>query len=189
MDVSVKEQVEPAVETALHELGKIDILISNAGVVTRAFLLDLSLKDWDRIYDVNLRGSFLLTRAVARHFIERNQGGSIVFISSTAGLIPMERMVHYASSKAGLIHFARCVAKELGPYKVRVNTLCPGPTDTRFLGHQVPVSPEFLERHKIVLGRIAKPEDIANAALFLASPAASHITGITLAIDGGEVIG
>lgn len=188
MDVSNATAVQSVTDEILQNFGRVDILVSNAGAVTRATLLELTEEEWDFIFSVNIRGAFLLTKTVGQHMVAQGEGGSIQFIASTAGKVCGHSMAHYASSKAALIHFSRCVALELGRYGIRVNAICPGPTDTPFLGHPVPVGEDFLDRHNIVLGRIAKPEDVANAALFLASPVAEFITGQALNIDGGEVM-
>jgi NAD(P)-dependent dehydrogenase (short-subunit alcohol dehydrogenase family) len=188
MDVSSATAVQSITDEIFATFGRIDILVSNAGAVTRATLLELTEEEWDLIYSVNIRGAFLLTKAVGQHMVSQGEGGTVLYVASTAGKVRGGRMAHYASSKAALIHFSRCVALELGVYGIRANAVCPGPTETPFLGHNIPVEADFLERHNIVLGRIAKPMDVANAALFLASPAAEFITGQALNVDGGEAM-
>jgi NAD(P)-dependent dehydrogenase (short-subunit alcohol dehydrogenase family) len=188
LDVSDAEQIDAVVNAVNRDHEHIDILVSNAGVVTRASILELPDEEWDLIYSVNVRGPFLLTKAVGKHMVERGRGGSIVYVASTAGKACLERMAHYASSKAALIHFSRCAATEFGTHGIRVNTVCPGPTDTPFLAYPRPIPEAFIQRHHIPLGKIAQPEDVAQAVLFLASPAASHITGQALNVDGGEAM-
>lgn len=188
LDVSITQGVSFVVEAIIADYGHIDILVSNAGAVTRGTILELPEAEWDLIYKINVKAAFLLTKAVGQHMVNRGQGGNILFVASTAGKVCGQRMAHYASSKAALIHFSRCAAGELGPHGIRVNAICPGPTNTPFLGHPVPVSEGFIKRHHIVLGRIAEPEDVANAALFLVSPASDHITGQALNVDGGEAM-
>lgn len=186
VDVCDAGRLEALVAEIVEEFGDIDVLVNCAGRVERRTLFEITPEDWDRIYAVNVRAPFVLTRAIARHMIGRGKGGAIVNVSSIAGKVARADKAHYASSKAALIHFSRCAAMELGPYGITVNVVCPGPTETPMI--QRPVTEEYIRRHQIVLGRVAQPEDVARAILFLASPSAGHITGQALNIDGGEVM-
>jgi NAD(P)-dependent dehydrogenase (short-subunit alcohol dehydrogenase family) len=138
------------------------------------------------MYAVTVKGPFLLTQAVSRRMVDNQVRGKIINIASIAGKIARNNKAHYASAKAALIHFSRCAALELGPHGINVNVVCPGVTDTSMIHH--PITEEYVRRHGIPLGKIAQPEDQAAAVAFLASPAADHITGQVLVVDGGEVM-
>jgi len=187
MDVTDAASVNSAVESVLQTYGRIDILVSNAGEITRRTLADLPVEEWDLVFDTNVRGAFLLTQAVSRHMVDRAQGGTIIYTSSVVGKRCGTRMLHYAASKAALNQFMRCVATELAPHGIRVNAMCPGVIDTPFGGPKVNHD-DIVQRHRIVLGRIGQPEEVADVAAFLASQDARFITGQTLNVDGGEVM-
>lgn len=185
-DLAETSAVRAAVEDVIRDFGHIDILVNNAGIVYRRTLFEITEDEWDRVYAVNVKAPFLLTQAVARHMIEADRGGKIVNVASIAGKIARADKSHYASAKAALIHFTRCCAMELGPHGINVNAVCPGPTDTPMIKH--PVTEAYIQKHRIVLGRIAKPEDQAAAVFFFVSPDADHITGQVVNVDGGEVM-
>ena len=169
------------------QAGGIDILVNSAGTITRQTIAAMPVADWDRVIAVNLRGPFNGVQAVIPHMKARG-GGAVVNIASVAGRrISFGGGANYSASKAGLLGFTRHAAYELAPDRIRVNAVCPGPTATGFGGGQLP-SEEQKERRakKIPLGRMVEPEDIADAVLFLASPAASMVTGI--ALDVGVLI-
>jgi NAD(P)-dependent dehydrogenase (short-subunit alcohol dehydrogenase family) len=187
MDVTEAESVNSAVATVLQTYGHIDILVSNAGEITRRTLAELPVEEWDLVFDTNVRGAFLLTQAVSRHMVERGQGGTILYTSSVSGKQCGTRMPHYAASKAALNHFMHCAATELAPHGIRVNAICPGVIDTPFGGPKVDHD-GIVQRHRIVLGRIGQPEEVADVAVFLASQDARFITGQTLNVDGGEAM-
>jgi 3-oxoacyl-[acyl-carrier protein] reductase len=169
--------------------GGIDVLVNSAGTITRKTLGSMSGADWDRIISVNLGGTFNAIQAVLPHMKARG-GGAIVNIASIAGRrISFGGGANYSASKAGVLGLTRHAAYELAPDKIRVNAVCPGPTATPFGGGQTPSAEQKAARaKKIPLGRMVEPEDIAEAVLFLASPAASMITGIALDVDGGVLI-
>jgi len=169
--------------------GGIDILVNSAGTITRQTIAVMPAADWDRVIAVNLRGPFNGTQAVIPH-MKRRGGGAIVNIASVAGRrISFGGGANYSASKAGLLGLTRHAAYELAPDKIRVNAVCPGPTATAFGGGQVPSAERKAERaRKIPLGRMVEPEDIADAALFLASDLARMCTGIALDVDGGVLI-
>jgi NAD(P)-dependent dehydrogenase (short-subunit alcohol dehydrogenase family) len=187
MDVTDAASVHSAVASVLQTYGRIDILVSNAGEITRRTLADLPVEEWDLVFDTNVRGAFLLTQAVSRHMVERGQGGTIVYTSSVVGKRCGTRMLHYAASKAALNQFMRCVATELAPHGIRVNAMCPGVIDTPFGSPKVNHD-EIAQRHGIVMGRIGQPDEVADVAVFLASSQARFITGQALNVDGGEVM-
>ncbi|MBI3454550.1 MAG: SDR family oxidoreductase [Candidatus Rokubacteria bacterium] len=164
------------------------ILITCAGIIGTTRLLALTDEEWDRVLAVNLKGTFLcVQRAVAA--MSRVQDGRIVTIASDTGKRGGGRIStsHYAASKAGVIAFTRSVARELAGGSIRINCICPGPTDTPV---HAPLSPEFREQlaRTIPMGRFARPEEIAAAVVFLVSDAASYIYGETLNVDGGVLM-
>jgi len=205
-DVSRKDQVQSMVERVLGEFGQIDILANNAGISGMGFM-DNPDEAWDRVLDVNLKGCYLCSRAVAEGMIKREKG-TIISIASVEGLrggvvarsvaqavqalgIPeMTRPAFtarpYNISKAGIIMLTRVLARQLGAYGIRVNAIAPGGIKTEMI-RMVWSQPEFLKllEEQVPLGRIAEPTEIANVALFLASDASSYVTGHTLVADGG----
>ncbi len=170
----------------LAETGRVDILVNNAGVTRDGLLMRMSEGDWDLVLDTNLKGAFLFTKAFTRAFLKQ-RSGRIINVASIIGLIGNAGQCNYAASKAALIGFTKSVARELASRGITANALAPGfiETDmTASLGQEVR---EDLVK-KIPLGSLGQPEDVANAALFLAGPQARYITGQVLAVDGGMVM-
>ncbi|KAA2212095.1 SDR family NAD(P)-dependent oxidoreductase [Teichococcus oryzae] len=168
--------------------GAADVLVNNAGVYPSGFLLDIDAEEWDRIFDINLRGPFLLTRGIARQMIAAGVKGNVINISSGASRKMRRSVVPYCTSKTALDRLTKGFALELAEYGIRVNALEPG-----FAAGST-ASP-LTEAHVqataagIPLGRVSSAEDVGHAALFLASSAASYVTGTSLAVDGGNSIG
>ncbi|HZU13441.1 MAG TPA: SDR family oxidoreductase [Chloroflexota bacterium] len=182
-----------AVTMAQVELGPITILVNNAGIIRRTSVLETSEEDWDRVMAVNVKSAFLLSKAVLPGMIERG-GGVIINMGSGWGLVGGRDAAAYCASKGAIVQLTRAMALDHGPSGVRVNCLCPGDTATGMLmkeAEQLGESPErFLaEAAERPLGRIGRPEDIADAALFLAGDAARFVTGTTLVVDGGGLAG
>ena len=185
-DVSKADQIGPVVETIEKDVGPIDILVNNAGTKRDNLLFRIGEDDWTAVLDTNLKGAFLLTKAVARGMIKR-RWGRIINITSVIGLSGNKGQSNYAASKAGLIGFTKSVAKELASRNVLVNAIAPGYIETELTQDMTPQAKEgFLKM--IALGRLGEGADIAGAALFLASDLASYITGQTLVVDGGLVM-
>ncbi len=181
------EQCHRLVAQAVERFGQVDVLVNCAG--TNPFFGPLVSVDpgaYQKTFDVNLRGAVELSRAFAQHVIARDGAGSIVSVSSVAGLRAAPLQGVYGMTKAALISLTQTLAFELGPSKIRVNALAPGLVETR-LAAAITSSEALVQRvlERTALGRIGRPEEIAPAALFLASDAASFITGQTLAVDGG----
>lgn len=192
-DVSNPADVHAMVQTAKEAFGCIDILHNNAGIdpPQATNVIDTTVEDWDRILDVNLKGAFLCSRLVIPELIASG-GGVILNTASIAGLAPMPQEAAYGASKAGLVLLTKQMARDYAPYHIRVNSLCPGPMEspTRDRLAFLQGDPEAFARRQsfgqqIPLGRMCLPEDIAAAALFLASEDAAMITGVSLVIDGG----
>ena len=197
MDVTEPSSVEAAVDQVVANHGRIDATIIAAGVLSMESFLDVTLDAWERSFAVHARGTLLVGQAVARRMIAQGNGGRIVAVSSNAGRIPRLATVSYGASKAAVIQLVRCMALELAPHGITVNTLCPGSTATSMtVDVQARGDPKRLEgvikgsleqwRTGIPLGRLAEPEDQALVAAFLVSDAARHITGQALCVDGGQ---
>jgi 2-deoxy-D-gluconate 3-dehydrogenase len=185
LDVCDRGSIDAFVAAVLQAFGRIDVLVNNAGTNRLKPALDVTEEDWDLILDTNLKGLFFLTQAVARGMIER-RSGTIVNIASQAGLVGGPIRAPYCAAKGGVVNLTRALACEWAPYGVRVNGIAPTVTRTP-LAEKAMENPEFratVERN-ILLGRLAEPEEIAAAVIYLASDAASMVTGQTLAVDGG----
>ncbi|MCK3777866.1 glucose 1-dehydrogenase [Ensifer sesbaniae] len=185
MDISDNRQIAQAVDTALATFGTIDILVNNVGVAPGNLAELVEEKDIDQILNVNIKGTFLVTQAVARHMIEK-KSGRIVNISSQAGTVTLRGEAIYCMSKAAINHLSRCLAAEWAQYRITVNTVAPTFiwTDST---RPVLADPDFYSRTvgHIPLGRIGDTDDVVGAVIYLASPAASMVTGANLLVDGG----
>lgn len=180
-DVSDAAEVESLFSRVLDVHGRVDVLVNNVGIWFRRPFTDITVDEWDRVFDVNLRSVFLCTRAVLP-LMEPVGGGAIVNIGSQAGLtVTRGQGAHYHASKAAVAHLTKVLAFELGPLGIRVNCLAPGMT----LPDQAVVPQAALDQ--IPLGRGGVPGDLAGACAFLASPDAAYITGQTLLVNGGAV--
>ncbi len=186
VDVADGAAVAAAGQAILAETGRVDILVNNAGVTRDGLLMRMSEADWDTVLDTNLKGAFLFTKAFARAFLKQ-RSGRIINVASVIGLIGNAGQCNYAASKAALIGFTKSVAREMGSRGVTVNALAPGFVETDMTAGLGPeVRRQVLE--SIPLQRLGQPEDIADAALFLASTAARYVTGQVLTVDGGMVM-
>ena len=186
VDVSDSAAVSAAAEKILAEAGRVDILVNNAGVTRDGLLMRMSDADWDTVLDTNLKGAFLFTKAFTRAFLKQ-RAGRIINVASVIGLIGNAGQANYAASKAGLIGFTQSVARELASRGITANALAPGFIETDMTAElTAEMKAELLK--KIPLNTLGQAEDIAHAALFLASPAARYITGQVLTVDGGLVM-
>lgn len=183
VDVSDEGQVEKMVHAALAAFGHIDILVNNAGTAFHKFFTQTSRRDWDIDLNINLLGAMNCSRTVIQHMIDRRYG-KILSVASDAGKIGEPRLVSYSAAKAGVIAFSKALAKEVGRYGINVNSVSPGTIETPLamglLGDNVD---QVVKSYAI--RRLGKPEDVANAVVFLCSDAASFITGQSLSINGG----
>jgi 3-oxoacyl-[acyl-carrier protein] reductase len=182
-DVSRSDDVKRMVQQAVERFGKIDILVNNAGTLVVKPMVEQTEEEWDRVLDVNLKGVFLCCRHVLPEMIARKRG-AIVNIASIAAFHVTVQHVPYAASKAGVVALTRDLAYEVGRLGIRVNAIAPGPIETPMVGIVSDEQRQAIAK-SILLGRMGQPEDIGNAVVFLASDAASYITGATLPVSGG----
>ena len=185
-DVSQAEDVEALMAFAAREFGSIDILVNNAGVHQHLQAHELPLEDWCRVLEINMTGPFLLSKACLPHMREM-KWGRIINISSADAFTGTRVESHYGASKAGLIGFTKALALEVAPLGITVNAVAPGPIETDMLAVHTQERRQMLLSH-VPVGRLGKPEDIAHAVVFLASPKASFITGQTIHVNGGSAL-
>jgi NAD(P)-dependent dehydrogenase (short-subunit alcohol dehydrogenase family) len=190
-DVSQEAEVARLAAAADAALGGVDVLANNAGTSRRAPFLEITAADWDQIIAVNLRGMFLVARAVTARMARRGAGGVVINMSSTNGIAGEEDYAHYNASKGGVLLLTKTMAVELGPLGIRVNALCPGyistPLNAAISAGLDPGFEEAYARDRIPLRRTGRPEEVAAAYAFLASDDASFINGAGLVIDGGQL--
>lgn len=184
-DVSKKVDIQKTVAKVIKKYKKIDILVNNAGVLVQKPLTETTERDWDFVLDVNLKGIFLMTQAVAKHMIKRKQG-AIISIASIAGQVGFPALSAYCASKGGIINLTREFALELAPYNIRVNAIAPAAIRTDMTKDMLADKQTRAGLEAATpLGRVGEPEEIARPTAFLCSDDASYITGQTLAVDGG----
>ena len=185
MNVADGATVGEVVAKIAADFGKIDVLVNNAGITRDTLLIRMSEEDWDQVLDVNLKGAFLVTKAVAR-FMMKQRTGSIVNIASVVGVMGNAGQVNYSASKGWLLAMTRTLAKELGSRNVRVNAVAPGYINTA-MTKQLPEAVKEVMLRNVPLGRPGEPEDVAKAVAFLASDNAAYISGQTLPVCGGMI--
>ncbi len=186
MDVSNWSTVQETVDKVIQKFGKIDILVNNAGITRDAFLVRISEEDWDAVLSTNLKGTFLLSKAVSK-FMMKKRSGIIINLASIIGLIGNAGQCNYAASKAGVIAFTKSVAKELAARNIRVNAVAPGFIETKMTeALSEGIRKKMLDA--IPMARFGMPDDVANVVMFLASDASAYITGQVLTVSGGMVM-
>lgn len=190
-DISKSEEVEQCIQNVIAKYPTIDILVSNAGIQRYGDVITTSETDWDRVIGVNLKGCYLAAKFAVPHMLV--QGGSIVVIGSVQSFTAVKNSVAYVTSKHGVLGLTRAMALDYADKGLRVNCVCPGTIDTPMLRWSASLSPdpESVIRtcdRMHALGRIGKAEEVANAVLYLASPASSFITGAALVVDGGMLV-
>ena len=193
VDVTLAADCERVVQKTLREFGRIDILFNNAGIIRRATVLDLNEQDWDRVMDVNVKSIYLMSKQVIP-IMQKAGGGAIINTASGWGIAGGAKAAVYCASKGAVVLLTKAMAIDHGPHNIRVNCICPGDTDTAMLRTEAqqlgePGESFLKESARRPLGRVGKPEEIAQAALYLASDAASFVTGTALVVDGGGLAG
>ena len=183
VDVASLEHVERMVEAILEELGQIDILVNNAGITRDKLILRMTEEDWDAVLNINLKGTFNCTKTVVRH-MSKQRSGKIVSIASVVGEMGNAGQANYAASKAGVIGFTKTIAREFAGRGINVNAIAPGYIETPMTDVLSEKVKEELRR-LIPMERLGRPEDVAEAVLFLVSEASSYITGQVLNVNGG----
>ena len=186
-DVADAAQVEAMFAHLKARWDGVDIVVNNAAVTRDGFVMLMAPEAWDDVLAVNLRGAFLCARQGLRAMIKR-RWGRIVNVISPAALLGQDGAANYAAAKGGLLSFTRSLAREVGRYGITVNAVCPGLVDTRLIA-DMPATLRERHQQQIPLGRFGEPAEIAHAIRFLASPAASYVSGATLAVDGGLTMG
>lgn len=182
-DVAVEAEVDAVLEAVVKEAGSLDVVVNNAGVTRDGLVFRMSLEDWETVLRTNLTSAFLVSRTAARHMIKK-RAGSIINVSSVVGIMGNGGQTNYAASKAGIIGFTKSLAREVASRGVRVNALAPGFIETA-MTDKIPEEMKEKMKATIPLGRHGAPEEVAKAALFLASDLASYVTGEVLKVDGG----
>jgi NAD(P)-dependent dehydrogenase (short-subunit alcohol dehydrogenase family) len=188
-DVSRSEDAKSMVERTVERFGKLDILFNNAGVYLEKLAEDTTEEDWDRVLDTNLKGTFLVTK-FAIPYMKKQRSGSIINNSSDAGLVGNRACPAYCASKGAITIMTKAMALDYAKYSIRVNCVNPGTIDTPMLACEVRASSDpknYLKRanEEHPIGRVGRPEEVANAVLFLASDQSSFVTGAALSVDGG----
>ena len=186
-DISKPSDVEILMQAA-DEMGGVSILVNNAAVFPRSSFLELAESEWDLVLGVNLKGAFLCTQAAANRMVSAKQGGAIINLTSGAAFRGSPRGVHYVSSKAGVVGLTRATAVELAAHKIRVNAIAPGLTDTAQPRYGMTEDEISEKAATIPFPGLTMPEDIADAAVFLASDSASRISGQTIHVNGGDYL-
>jgi 3-oxoacyl-[acyl-carrier protein] reductase len=186
-DVSSRDECRAAAAAVEREFGRIDVLINNAGVATGAKVEELSEDIWDKNFDINMKGTFLMCQAVIPA-MKRQKSGRIINAASFAAIVPSIGSAAYSASKAGVAHFTRVLAGELGPWDITVNSYAPGmiPTEMNHFAEAAPERQEML-LNTLSLRRWGDPKDVANLLCFLASDKASYITGSLIDVSGGKL--
>ena len=185
-DVSNGVAVDEVVSGVMEAYGKVDVMVNNAGITKDTLMIRMSEQDWDAVLSVNLKGTFLFTKAIARPMMKQ-RSGAIVNIASIIGLIGNAGQCNYAASKAGVIALTKSAARELASRNVRVNAVAPGFIQTR-MTDALPENVRGKMLEAIPMGRFGTPEDVANVVLFLASESSSYMTGQVLTVCGGMVM-
>jgi len=185
-DIADEDTAQKLKQTAIETFGGVDFLVNNAGIHQHLTLEELSIKDWNRIIDVNLKGTFICSKAVIP-LMKRQRYGRIVNISSIDGFTGTDHEAHYGASKSGIVGLTKCIALELSPYNATANAIAPGDILTDMLMPMDETRKKTIE-DAIPLGRLGQPQDIAKVVLFLISDMADFITGQTIHVNGGSLM-
>jgi 3-oxoacyl-[acyl-carrier protein] reductase len=183
-DVSSREDADRLVDAAKQRFGRVDILVNNAGITRDALLVRMKDEDWDRVMEVNLRGAFLVTRAVTKAMVRQKSGGRIINITSTAGAMGNPGQANYSAAKAGLIGFTKSAARELAHWSILVNAVAPGLIETD-MAAKIPAEARGALLAQVPLRRIGTAREVAEMVGFLAGDGAAYITGQVFHVNGG----
>jgi NAD(P)-dependent dehydrogenase (short-subunit alcohol dehydrogenase family) len=189
LDVCSQPSIDQAMSGAVAGLGRIDVLVNNAGVALKKAALDITPDEWDFVMDTDLGGAFFMTQRMGRHLVAERRPGCIISIASTHGIVALEERLAYGVAKAGVMHMTRMLAYEWAEHGIRVNAIAPGRVNTP--SREISLSQAgFREKMlgRVPLKRFAESAEVAAAACYLASPAAEYITGQTLVLDGGLTV-
>ena len=199
MDVTDLTSIQRTLYRCLDAFGRVHILVNNAGINKSGRVVDLDPAAWEAVLAVNLTGPFLCAKVFCRQMVQQQEGGSIIFISSQAGKRGGANAAAYSSSKFGVLGLMQCLAMEMAPHGIRVNAVCPGNVDTPMIhwlfeevGRRRGTDPEEAQQHFLSINplkRLARPTEIADVCVFLASPMASYVIGESINVDGGELSG
>jgi NAD(P)-dependent dehydrogenase (short-subunit alcohol dehydrogenase family) len=188
VDVKNKAQVQGMVDSAVKIMGRVDVLVNNAGIFSRGPSIEISEGDWDRMMDINVKGPFLCSQAVLKHMVEKKVPGALIHMSSISGFVGFAESLAYCTAKGALLQMSKVLALEYGPHGIRSNVIAPGTFNTAmndwFLKDE-----EFRKGSlaSIPLGRLGEPEEIASTVVFLASDEASYFNGAEFLHDGGQI--
>jgi NAD(P)-dependent dehydrogenase (short-subunit alcohol dehydrogenase family) len=187
LNVTDQASIEAGFKEAIGALGQLDVLVNNAAITLPRMAVDVTREDWAGIMDTNLTGTFFMCQQMGRHLIGTKRPGCIISITSTHGVLGFPLRSTYGISKAAVMHMTRMLAIEWAEHQIRVNSIAPGTVLTESRKEYAEKNPGYLEKmvERVPLKRTCKPEEIAGAAVYLASPAGSYITGQTLLLDGG----
>lgn len=186
-DVTEREQIRAAIDTAVETFGQLDIMVNNAGIFTRSVdITETTQEEWEKTLSVNLTGVWNGTKEAVEQFVKQGEGGRVINIASIGGLVGLENEPAYSASKGGVVNFTRAAALDCAPHEINVNAVCPGFISTA-MTREAWGDPESKEQLNEVhpWPRLGKPQDVADACTFLAGPRAEWITGHSLAVDGG----
>lgn len=182
-DITVRSDVDGMIKQVIDQWEYVDILVNNAGIIRDKLLMFLNENDWDKVIDVNLKGTYLCSRAIIRTMISRNFG-RIINMTSPSALLGRAGQTNYSASKGGIISFTKSLSKEIARLGITVNAVCPGFISTA-MTNRIDQDTKCDLSNRIPMGRLGQPEDVVGAVLFLASQKAGYITGQVLAVDGG----
>lgn len=187
LDLRDQASIERAMAGAAAVFGDVDVLVNNAGITLRRTALEVSRDEWNEVLGVMLTGTFFMSQQMGRHLTSRGRDGVIVSLASTHGLVGLAQRSTYGIAKGGIVQMTRMLAIEWAEHGIRVNAIAPGTVDTPSRAAYFDTNPEFRQRMiaRIPSGRFGRPDEVAAAVVYLASPAGAYITGQTLVIDGG----
>lgn len=186
-DVRSADQVNQMADRIFAQFGRVDVLVNNAGIYPNSLIVDMTEEEWDRVWDINVKGMFLVTQAVTRRMIAIRPGGVVINMSSTASMRARVGASHYCASKAAISMFTQVLALEMAPHEIRVNAVAPGLVEVPDWG----LSDEYINALVSMTprGRIGQPADISAAVRFLASSEADFVMGSVMVVDGGSAAG